>query len=68
MKKFFFSAFILIALGATAQEKEKVQAAKGVVYGEVSNQDKSIAADELKNEAGERPIRRPDKSQSSRSV
>ena len=48
MKKFFFSAFILIALGATAQEKEKVQAAKGVVYGEVSNQDKSIAADELK--------------------
>ena len=30
------------------RKKEKVQAAKGVVYGEVSNQDKSIAADELK--------------------
>ena len=48
MKKIFFSAFILAALTVTAQDKEKIQAAKGVVYGEVSNHDKSIAADDVK--------------------
>ena len=49
MKKIFFSAFLFIAIAATAQDKEKVPAAKGVVYGEVSNQEKSIAAEELQN-------------------
>ena len=49
MKKFFFSALILLAVGAHAQDKEKVQAAKGVVYGVVSDVAKPIAPDEIKN-------------------
>jgi disulfide oxidoreductase YuzD len=49
MKKFFFSALILLAVSANAQDKEKVQAAKGVVYGVVTNDDKSIAAEEVKS-------------------
>ena len=49
MKKIFFSALILLAVGANAQDKEKVPAAKGVVYGAVSTDDKSIAADDIKN-------------------
>jgi len=49
MKKFFFFALILVAVSATAQDKEKVQAAKGVVYGEVSTEDRSIAAEDVKS-------------------
>ena len=49
MKKIFFSALVLLAIGANAQDKEKVQAAKGVVYGEVSVDDKSIAAEDVKD-------------------
>lgn len=49
MKKIFFSALILLAIGANAQDKEKVQAAKGVVYGEVSQEAKPISPDEIKS-------------------
>lgn len=49
MKKFLFSALILLAVGAAAQEKEKVQAAKGVVYGIVSEEAKPISPDEIKS-------------------
>lgn len=49
MKKIFFSALILLAVGANAQDKEKVPAAKGVVYGAVSADEKAIAAEDIKN-------------------
>jgi hypothetical protein len=49
MKKILFSALLFLTIGATAQEKEKVQAAKGVVYGVVSADDKAIAADDVKS-------------------
>lgn len=48
MKKIFVSALVLLALGVNAQDKEKVQAAKGVVYGIVSEEIKPIAPDEIK--------------------
>jgi hypothetical protein len=48
MKKLLFSALILLAVGASAQDKEKVQAAKGVVYGTVSEEGKPISPDEIK--------------------
>ena len=48
MKKLFFFALLLLAIGANAQDKEKVQAAKGVAYGEVSEQEKAITPDEIK--------------------
>jgi len=48
MKKIFFSALILLAVGVSAQDKEKVQAAKGVVYGEISEESKPISPDEIK--------------------
>lgn len=48
MKKIFFSVLVLLAVGANAQDKEKVQAAKGVVYGVVAEDEKSIAAEEVK--------------------
>ena len=49
MKKIFFSALVLIAFSANAQDKEKVQAAKGVVYGAVAEEDKAIAIDDIKS-------------------
>lgn len=49
MKKFLFSAFLFLAVAANAQDKEKVQASKGVVYGEVSAEDKAIAVDDIKS-------------------
>jgi hypothetical protein len=51
MKKIFFAAIILFAFAANAQEtvdKEKVQAAKGVVYGKVSKEKTVVPVDELK--------------------
>ena len=48
MKKIFLSALILVALGAGAQDKEKVQAAKGVVYGVVSDNLTAVAAEDVK--------------------
>ena len=47
MKKILFSAMILLAVTANAQDKEKVQAAKGVVYGIVAEDDKAIAVDDI---------------------
>lgn len=47
MKKLLFSALILLAVGANAQDKEKVQAAKGVVYGTVSEDANPVPVDEL---------------------
>jgi hypothetical protein len=47
MKKILLSAIILLAVAANAQDKEKVQAAKGVVYGVVAEDDKAIAVDDI---------------------
>ena len=50
MKKIIFSAILFIALGANAQEdKEKTQAAKGVVYGSVSAEKAPVNPDEIIN-------------------
>jgi hypothetical protein len=51
MKKMLFAAVLFTALAANAQEtpeKEKVQAAKGVVYGKVSDEKNIVPVDELK--------------------
>jgi disulfide oxidoreductase YuzD len=48
MKKLVFSFLILLAVGANAQEKEKVQAAKGVVYGVVTENAKPISPEDIK--------------------
>ena len=49
MKKIIVAALLLFAVGAHAQDKEKVQAAKGVVYGMVSEESKPITPDEIKS-------------------
>ena len=52
MKKILFAAILFTAFTANAQEthdKEKVQAAKGVVYGKVSDEKEVVQVDELKN-------------------
>ena len=49
MKKIVFAALMVMALGAQAQDKEKVPAAKGVVYGVVSEERTPVSPDELKN-------------------
>lgn len=49
MKRIIFFAFIVLTLSANAQDKEKVQAAKGVVYGQVSDEKSPVAVDELNN-------------------
>lgn len=48
MKKLAFAALLFLAAGAGAQE-EKVPAAKGVVYGTVSNENHPIAPDQIKD-------------------
>ena len=48
MKKILFSFLVLLAVDANAQDKEKVQAAKGVVYGVVTEDAKPISPDEIK--------------------
>lgn len=47
MKQLFFSFILFIALGACAQTKEKVPAAKGVTYGVVNSEQPSATPDEL---------------------
>lgn len=47
MKKFLLPVFLLLALASQAQEKEKTPAAKGVVYGVVTEKVKPIAPDEI---------------------
>jgi hypothetical protein len=52
MKKLILASLVLFALSANSQEtheKEKVQAAKGVVYGKVSEEKAAVPVDELKN-------------------
>lgn len=48
MKKIFLLAALALALGAGAQDKEKVQAAKGVIYGAVKEGKDAVAPHELK--------------------
>ena len=48
MKKVFFAALLFAAVTTQAQDKEKVPAAKGVVYGVVSDEGKAVGTDELK--------------------
>lgn len=47
MKKLLFFSAILFALATNAQDKEKVQAAKGVVYGSVTEEKSPVTVDEL---------------------
>ena len=49
MKKMFFSLILLSAITAFAQNKEKTPAAKGVVYGVVSEEKDAVAPDEIKD-------------------
>ena len=49
MRKLFFSALILLAIGAQAQDKEKVQAEKGVVYGVVNEETSPVTPDQIKD-------------------
>ena len=44
----FFFAFILLAVTARAQDAEKKPAAKGVMYGVVSEEKNAVSADDLK--------------------
>ncbi|HYK56502.1 MAG TPA: DUF4920 domain-containing protein [Flavisolibacter sp.] len=48
MKKIFFSIVLFAAITAHAQDKEKTPAAKGVVYGIVSDEKEAISPDEIK--------------------
>lgn len=47
MKKLLFAAAVFFSMAATAQDKEKVQAAKGVVYGEVAESKNTVSPDEI---------------------
>lgn len=49
MRKILLLAMIVLTLQAMAQGKEKVPAAKGVIYGQVSEEKSAIAADDLDN-------------------
>jgi Domain of unknown function (DUF4920) len=49
MKKIFFLSLLFVVIAANAQDKEKVQAAKGVVYGQVSEEKSPVAVDDLQN-------------------
>src|ERR1044072_4928461 len=48
MKKIFFASLLLLAVAANAQETQKIPAAKGVVYGVVSEEKNPVNVDELK--------------------
>lgn len=47
MKKIYFFGLILIALAANAQDTEKLPAAKGIVYGNVSEEKSPVSVDDL---------------------
>ena len=47
MKKLLFAAAVCLSMAATAQDKEKTQAAKGVVYGEVAESKNTVSPDEI---------------------
>ena len=47
MKYFIFFSLLVFVLSANAQDKEKVQAAKGVTYGQVSQEKSAVPVDKL---------------------
>jgi hypothetical protein len=47
MKKLLLAAVVFLSMAATAQDKEKIQAAKGVVYGEVAESKNTVSPDEI---------------------
>jgi len=49
MKKIFFLSLLVVGIASNAQDKEKVQAAKDVVYGQVSEEKSPVAVDDLQN-------------------
>lgn len=49
MKHIFFSLLVIAGLSVQAQDKEKVQASKGVVYGEVSEEKSPVSVDDIKD-------------------
>jgi hypothetical protein len=49
MKTVFLSFMVILILSVSAQEKEKVPAAKGVIYGQVSEEKTAITVDDLSN-------------------
>ena len=49
MKKIFFFACLLVAVATQAQDKEKTPAARGVVYGVVSDEKTPVTPDDIKN-------------------
>lgn len=49
MKKIILFALVVFALSATAQDKEKIPAAKGVIYGKVSEEKSPVTVDDLKD-------------------
>ncbi|HVK96175.1 MAG TPA: DUF4920 domain-containing protein [Flavisolibacter sp.] len=50
MKRLLILAFTALSLFTNAQEKDKVPAEKGVVYGTVSDNSNAIAVDDLKSQ------------------
>jgi hypothetical protein len=48
MKKILLTLLLVAAITVQAQDKEKVQASKGVVYGVVSDENKPVSPDEIK--------------------
>jgi hypothetical protein len=48
MKKIFFSIILFAAIAVHAQDKEKTPAAKGVVYGIVSDEKEAVSPDDIK--------------------
>lgn len=50
MKKIIFLSLLAFCLSASAQDKEKVPAAKGVVYGQVSEERSPVSPDQLKDQ------------------
>jgi hypothetical protein len=49
MKSSMLILLVILALQVSAQDKEKVQAAKGVVYGTVAEETAAISPDEIQN-------------------
>jgi hypothetical protein len=49
MRTIFLTALVFLSLSVAAQDKEKVSAAKGVTYGQLSEEKSAIAVDDLNN-------------------
>ena len=50
MKRLILFSLVVLVLSANAQNKEKVPAAKGVVYGKVSEEKSPVNVDDLQNQ------------------